>query len=336
MDILNFISWIKGRRQVTSVDPARTLLPVGLKDGRRDDEYLAGAISVEDFITQVGTGSQGPQGPQGIEGPQGTQGIQGFQGSQGNPGLNGSIGPVGPAGLNWQGAWSASNSYVLDDAVGYAGASWFCINSTAPSLTPPNTDTVNWALLASQGAVGPQGLTGTTGAQGIQGVQGIQGIQGIQGLQGIQGTSAPYFYLSGEFTITSASDTILSSILIPANTYTGLQAITVSAQFIKNTTYTTISKISINTTNTLVGATELGNYNMAGTVRFINMIRTFYMNLTNLYTFPLISTQVSDNVTSTSAGQTVTVDWTVNQYIIFSGSVSVPGSILRLRGAKIH
>jgi len=55
MDILNFISWIKGKRQVTSVDPAKTLLPVGLKDPRRDDEYLAGAISVADFITQVGT-----------------------------------------------------------------------------------------------------------------------------------------------------------------------------------------------------------------------------------------------------------------------------------------
>jgi hypothetical protein len=54
MDILNFISWIKGKRQVTSVDPAKTLLPVGLKDPRRDDEYLAGAISVQDFITQIG------------------------------------------------------------------------------------------------------------------------------------------------------------------------------------------------------------------------------------------------------------------------------------------
>jgi len=54
MDILNFISWIKGKRQVTTVDPAKTLLPVGLKDPRRDDEYLAGAISVEDFVTQIG------------------------------------------------------------------------------------------------------------------------------------------------------------------------------------------------------------------------------------------------------------------------------------------
>jgi hypothetical protein len=54
MDILNFISWIKGKRVVTSVDPARTLIPVGLKDGRRDDAYLAGAITVEDFAAQLG------------------------------------------------------------------------------------------------------------------------------------------------------------------------------------------------------------------------------------------------------------------------------------------
>lgn len=54
MDILNFISWIKGRRQVTTVDPAKTLLPVGLKDGRRDDDYLAGAITVQDFANLVG------------------------------------------------------------------------------------------------------------------------------------------------------------------------------------------------------------------------------------------------------------------------------------------
>ena len=52
MDILNFISWIRGGRVVTTVNPAQTLLPVGLKDNRRDDGYLAGAISVEDLVTQ--------------------------------------------------------------------------------------------------------------------------------------------------------------------------------------------------------------------------------------------------------------------------------------------
>lgn len=53
MDILNFISWIKGGRQVTSVDPAKTLIPVGLKDNKRDDGYLAGAITVEDLSSQL-------------------------------------------------------------------------------------------------------------------------------------------------------------------------------------------------------------------------------------------------------------------------------------------
>lgn len=53
MDILNFISWIRGGRKVNTVDPAKTLIPVGLKDGRRDDDYLAGAISVEDLAAQL-------------------------------------------------------------------------------------------------------------------------------------------------------------------------------------------------------------------------------------------------------------------------------------------
>ena len=55
MDILNFISWIKGNRVVTTVDPSKTLIPVGLKDNRRDDSYLAGAITVADLAGQLGS-----------------------------------------------------------------------------------------------------------------------------------------------------------------------------------------------------------------------------------------------------------------------------------------
>jgi uncharacterized membrane protein YdcZ (DUF606 family) len=54
MDILNFISWIKGKRIVTSVNPSQTLIPVGLKDNRRDDGYLASAITVTDLANQLG------------------------------------------------------------------------------------------------------------------------------------------------------------------------------------------------------------------------------------------------------------------------------------------
>lgn len=50
MDILNIISWVKGKRQVTSVDPTKSLIPVAQKDDRRDDGYLTGVISVEDLL----------------------------------------------------------------------------------------------------------------------------------------------------------------------------------------------------------------------------------------------------------------------------------------------
>ena len=55
MDVLNFISWIKNGQQVTSVDPTQTLLPLGLRDPRRDDGYRSGAITAQDFIDQVVT-----------------------------------------------------------------------------------------------------------------------------------------------------------------------------------------------------------------------------------------------------------------------------------------
>ena len=151
MDILNFISWIKGSRIVTSVDATQTLVPIGLKDNRRDDGYLAGGITAQDFITQVAgvipQGAQGPMGPQGV------------------------AGPVGPAGLTWQGAWISAHSYVLNNAVGYGGASWFCILATSGTTTP-NLDPTHWALLASQGS---------PGAQGPQGIQGPQGPAGSGG-----------------------------------------------------------------------------------------------------------------------------------------------------------
>lgn len=51
MDILNFISWIKGNRVVNTVDASKTLIPVGLKDPKRDDGYIPGAISVQDLAS---------------------------------------------------------------------------------------------------------------------------------------------------------------------------------------------------------------------------------------------------------------------------------------------
>jgi hypothetical protein len=110
--------------------------------------------STVDYIDQEIAAIEITPGPTGPTGPQGV------------------AGPVGPAGLEWQGAWVSGTSYVVDDAVGYNGASWFCINPTS-GTTSPNLDPTNWALLAAQGSQGPQGI------QGIQGVQGIPGTPGV-------------------------------------------------------------------------------------------------------------------------------------------------------------
>lgn len=96
------------------------------------------------------------------------------QGQQGPIGPQGVPGPVGPAGLNWQGPWVSGTSYVEDDAVGYDGASWFCILATNGTTTP-DVDTTHWALLASQGATGPQGPQGEQGPQGPAGPAGASG-----------------------------------------------------------------------------------------------------------------------------------------------------------------
>lgn len=128
------------------VDPAFTDLTE--KKGNKVDrksEYF----TLEDITAAVGTGSQGAEGPEGPAGPPG---------------------PVGPAGLEWQGAWDTDSSYAEDDAVGFNGASWFCISAvTGTGNSNPEEDTTHWALLAAQGAQGIQGIQGPTGPQGASG-----------------------------------------------------------------------------------------------------------------------------------------------------------------------
>jgi hypothetical protein len=305
MDILNFISWIKGRRQVTTVDAAKTLIPVGLKDGRRDDEYIAGAITVEDFVAQYGTG---PQGPPGIPGANGAPGIQGPIGPQGVPG------PVGPAGLTWQGLWSAATIYADNDSVSFGGASYFCYNpaGVGPSALNPTVDTANWALLAAEGATGPQGP------------------------QGIAGSGSPSFASSGLFTTNSLTNDQLTSILIPANTFSGNEGLSFSAQFIKDQPTIATTTYYINTSNTLSGATLLATFTSLSTSRYMGIVRTMYIDGSSTYVFNVSASSNSDNAVSNVAPSTVTIDWTQNQYLIVAGRVDNALYALTCRGVRIY
>lgn len=111
----------------------------------------------------------------------------GKQGPQGVPG------PVGPAGLTWRSVYDSEVVYNKDDAVGYQGASYYCLIDSTKDIAPLPVNE-NWALLAAQGAQGQKGDTGDTGlrgATGATGATGQTGPQGIQGIQGIQGEQGP-------------------------------------------------------------------------------------------------------------------------------------------------
>ena len=302
-NLTNFFNLIRTRKIKTQLAD-NDLIAVGTRDNTWEGKYQPTAITYDDLAAQLSV--SGPPGPPGPAGADGAQGPAGAVGPQGIQGLTGPTGPVGAAGLNFVGTWNSATAYSSTDVVFYAGSSYVCSNPVGPSITTPDIDTANWDFLA------------------------------LQGLQGPQGPSTPYFYLSGEYTVTSISDTMFASIFIPANTYTGIEAISLTAQFVKTTGYTAGAKISINTANTLTGATQLAYILNGSTMRYSGVTRTFYQNGTDLYIFPQLTSSNSDNIVSTSSGQTVTVDWTVDQYIIFSGSVSSAGQVLRLRGAKIY
>jgi len=293
MDILNFISWIAGKRRVVTSVPDDALVPVGIRTETRDDKYTTVAIAYNDLATQIGTGTQGPQGP---IGPQGVPG------------------PVGPAGLTWQGLWSAAGVYAENDSVSFGGASYFCYNpaGVGPSALDPTVDTANWALLAAQGATGPQGP------------------------QGIQGIGSPNFASTGLFTTNSLTNVLLTSIMIPANTYGNTDAFGVTVHFTKPTGSLGSVLLMINTTNSISGATTLAISNSTNTNNvYFSQQRTFFINGTDTYGFPNTTNNNVDTGASTLTPLTATIDWTQDQYIIVAGRVDNALFGLTCRGIRI-
>lgn len=218
MDILNWLYLAKNKFVRTSIDNPKDLMIFGAKVGfnKRGDVYQNYAMEINDFAATL---PAGPTGPQGVAGPTGPAGAPG---------------PVGPAGLNWQGAWSASGTYVIDDAVGYDGASWFCIDPVGPSATTPDTDPTNWALLAAEGA------TGATGATGLQGPTGAAGPSNSLSIGTVTTLSAGS---SATATITGSSPVQTLNLGIPQ----GAAGSSLALVFIAK-----ISQVGVNTPPTMV------------------------------------------------------------------------------------
>jgi hypothetical protein len=289
MDILNFISWIKGGRQVTTVDASKTLLAVGLKDNRRDDGYLSGAISITDFVNQYGTG------------PSGATGATGQTGAQGVPGI---AGAVGPAGLNWQGLWVSGATYVEDDAVSFGGASYFCILATT-GTTDPDLDTTHWALLAAQGANGPQGIQGVPGVNG--GGAGFVSLGNI-----VEGNST----IGGD----GVTPVISCSILVPANTLATNSIIDTSwGVYGVGTAGIVQSQVYVNTINSLTGATRIATgVNQQNDGRWTRNSRDFQKIGNTIYAYNFLNQRISDQTTTSNTRSSTVIDPTSDIYIMFA------------------
>lgn len=208
--------------------------------------------SKERWESLTTTGSQGIQGVQGIQGLLGNQGIQGRDGSNAGQGIQGIQGAQGSQGN--QGFQGVAGEFAGQGIQGIQGTQGIAGEFAAQGIQG----------IQGTGGAGEQGIQGIQGAQGSQGNQGIQGTggageQGIQGTQGSQGTQGPQGIQGniGVNTVPSAGNDKTSSytlqiddvgdfvslgsggsIVIPSNTFSAGDVITIYNNTTGNRTIT--------------------------------------------------------------------------------------------------
>jgi len=230
-----------------------------------------------------------------LQGPQGATGPQGPQGATGPQGV------TGPGGGNG-----------LQGATGPAGP---------------------------QGDIGPQGPQGAIGPQGNTGIQGATGPQGPQGFQGIQGATGSipnyeFWINTSAVSITgTASDTILQSVLIPANSVHVGDLVEITARFVKtNANGNTVPKIYINTSLAIAGATVVYNSTAAAAVRLFGIKRHAVVQSSAVTEIASTGLAIpTDLVLQSTAGPitNLNVDWTQAQYIFTAASLVNTSDIMQ-------
>jgi hypothetical protein len=84
------------------------------------------------------------------------------------------------------------------------------------------------------------------------------------------------------------------------------------------TTFAVSIRIKINTTNSLVGATQIGVYTMAAANTFALLTRTFNLSGGNLYGYNFASSTVSDILGTNTVGSSTSYDTTNDLYVFFT------------------
>jgi hypothetical protein len=136
-------------------------------------------------------------------------------------------------------------------------------------------------------------------------------------------------------TITGITNQLVASQLIPANTFAVGDIIKILARYRKSTTLVNMTtRIYVNSANNLTGALLLGTYSLVGLYSQLER-NLFIKSATNTETFGNTSSFYIDSGT-TNAVSSTSVDWTINQYIIFAGQQGVAGETTLVSGFLIE
>jgi len=146
-----------------------------------------GATGPTGYTGYTGPGGTGPTGPTGYTGYTGTAGSAGATGPTGPTGYTGAAsnitGPTGYTGYTgtqypWEGEWTTSTSYSVNDCVEHDGSGYVCISAHTSGTFATDLSNNKWELLVEKGPTGYTGYTGTAGSQGPTGYTGYTGDTG--------------------------------------------------------------------------------------------------------------------------------------------------------------
>jgi hypothetical protein len=129
--------------------------------------------------------------------------------------------------------------------------------------------------------------------------------------------------------VNSTSNTLINSLLIPANTFSSGDIVTIETCVTKSATNNAFSfYFAVNTSATLVGATLVAtNTSVANNIRAAQLYRRLAIDVASGSGNGTIVLNTSfaarDDIsgTYTTGFSTLTTDWTVDQYLIVAGSV---------------
>jgi hypothetical protein len=94
-------------------------------------------------------------------------------------------------GLNPQGAWKNTTSYVTNDVVTQLGSAWRALKDNKGKSPSAAAIPAIWEKFVQKGDPGPAGAVGSQGIQGLPGTAGTNGTDGTDGIDGADGATGP-------------------------------------------------------------------------------------------------------------------------------------------------